>query len=433
MFSSAHTPARKPGSRIAMAIALACGTALTTVALEAPAFAQKKPKTNYSEAFIAAYNPANEMLKAGAPDKAAMAAAAAQVEQAISTDDDKMGGGGFLYNVGVALDDTRLKRRGFDLMIESGKVAPEKIAEYHFNAGNLAYNDEDFAAARASFNKAIELNYAGQDVRPVIAETYFREDNFEAGTKYLRDLIGGYSARGEVPPEDWIKRGMSIAYNNDLGQEAIRYSLLWAEHYPSSTSWHDATAIQLQFVDFDNNATLDLLRLARRTGGLINRQVIHNYIEVADPRKLPNEVRQVIEQGLADGFVTSDDLFVSDSLSTAKTRAASDRGDLASLEADGKSAGSSAINTTSSGDVFLNVGNAATAEELYTLALTKPGVDTQRVLTRLGIAQVDQGKFAEATETFEKVEGIRLPIALAWLTYIRQQQSGAEVTADATM
>ena len=57
------------------------------------------------------------------------------------------------------------------------------------------------------------------------------------------------------------------------------------------------------------------------------------------------------------------------------------------------------------GDAFLSYQKPAEAEEFYTLALAKPGVDTPRVLTRLGIAQADQGKSAEAQATFAKVEG----------------------------
>ena len=60
------------------------------------------------------------------------------------------------------------------------------------------------------------------------------------------------------------------------------------------------------------------------------------------------------------------------------------------------------------------------AEQFYTLALAKPGVDTGRVLTRLGIAQADQGKYAEAQATFAKVQGPRQPIAQLWALYAAQ-------------
>jgi hypothetical protein len=56
---------------------------------------------------------------------------------------------------------------------------------------------------------------------------------------------------------------------------------------------------------------------------------------------------------------------------------------------------------------------------MYQIALTKPGVDAPRVLTRLGIAQTDLGKTAEAQANFAKVTGIRAPIAALWAAYAK--------------
>jgi hypothetical protein len=46
--------------------------------------------------------------------------------------------------------------------------------------------------------------------------------------------------------------------------------------------------------------------------------------------------------------------------------------------------------------------------------MTKPGVDADRVLTRLGIAQYDLGKYADALGNFAKVGGARKQIARLW-------------------
>jgi hypothetical protein len=83
------------------------------------------------------------------------------------------------------------------------------------------------------------------------------------------------------------------------------------------------------------------------------------------------------------------------------------------------------------GDAFLSYGEAAKAESLYTIALTKPGVDSNRVLTRLGIAQLDQGKAAEALANFAKVQGPRRPIAQLWAAYASQSASGTAAAAPA--
>jgi hypothetical protein len=76
-------------------------------------------------------------------------------------------------------------------------------------------------------------------------------------------------------------------------------------------------------------------------------------------------------------------------------------------------------------DAFLNYGEAAQAEELYGLALGKGGSEKDVALTRMGIAQLDQGKLDAAKETFSKVTGPRKVVADLFTAYIAQKQSGA--------
>ena len=73
------------------------------------------------------------------------------------------------------------------------------------------------------------------------------------------------------------------------------------------------------------------------------------------------------------------------------------------------------------GDVYLSLGSWAEAEEMYALALQKGGVDRDRTLTRLGIAQAQQGKKAEAKATFAQVGGARVPVARMWSAFVESR------------
>jgi hypothetical protein len=68
-------------------------------------------------------------------------------------------------------------------------------------------------------------------------------------------------------------------------------------------------------------------------------------------------------------------------------------------------------------DVFLSYEMYPQAEQLYTLALAKPGVDAGLTKLRLGIAQLGQGKAAEAQASFAGVDGKLKPIARLWAAY----------------
>ena len=416
----------RPGRSIALAIALMAGTAVTATAIEAPAHAQrdkkeKASKPSYSKGFIAAYAPVNEMTKAESPDFAAIKAALPQVEAAVENADDRFVFGNLSYIVGRDSNDMALQRKGVGLMLESGKTPAENLPQYTFLAGQLAYQAEDWAAARDYIKRAVDLGYSANDPEAIIAETYFNDNQPAEGLSYLSGIIAAKQAAGEQVDEAWIRRGITVAYQNDVSAEAVRYATMYAQMYPSQDSWGDAIAIQRNFFDLDNQSALDLLRLGKRVGALRNARDYIDYIEFADFRRLPGEVRVIAEQGIQAGVLESDDVYVAEALSGARNRISADRADLPSLERDARS-GNSLPTVMAAGDAFLSYGEAAKAEEFYTKALGMPGVERDRVLTRLGIAQADQEKYTEAAATFGQIQnGPRANIARLWEVFVAQE------------
>ena len=148
--------ARKAGSTsgFALAIALVAGFGVTSVALEAPAHAQKKKekatKANFSKGFVAAYKPFADQVTAEGADYAALKASAPALVAAVETDDDRNAAGSILVTLGQKTNDMPLAHQGLEMMIASGKVPAEQLGLYNFQAGQLAYQQKDFAAARRS-------------------------------------------------------------------------------------------------------------------------------------------------------------------------------------------------------------------------------------------------------------------------------------------
>lgn len=445
MFSFTRNPAarvKRTGSQLALAIALASGATLGIAALEAPAFAQKKdkkskeaekPKANYSKGFVAAYSPINDLFQVEPKDNAAITAGIPAILAAIETPDDRFAAGNFIYSFGRSTTDQSLQRKGIDMMIESGKVPADTQDEYYFLAGQLAYQAEDWELARTRLLAAIGAGYDHNDPQAIIAETYFSQDKYAEGLEYLAAEVNKRVAAGQDVDQTWLRRGISIAYKNDFGETAGAFARMNAKMFPDRDSWGDAIAIERNFNDFDAHETLDILRLAQRTGSLRTERDYVDYIEVADARRLPGEVTSAVAEGLAAGMLNTKDLFIAESSSTAKARVSADQAELPALERDARKPSSTAITATAAGDAFLSYGKAAQAEEMYTIALTKPGADMPRLLTRLGITQVDQGKIEEAKASFAKVDGKRAPIAKLWTVYAEQKAAAAPVESAAAM
>ena len=428
---------RRTGSHIAMAIALSTGAAVGVAGFAEPAFAQKKkkkgeeeaPQNNFTKEFVAAYQPVAAMMGAEAPDLAGAKAALPSVAAQAITPDDKFAVSNLTYTVGTKLQDMQLQSDGIRGMLASGKVPVESVGQYNFLAAQLAYQLKDYAGARTYAMAAIEAGYSENSPEVFVAESYLQNNEPAMGLDYLARAVQSRLDAGKTVDESWVRRGLAIAYNGKLSSHATQFGYWYASMYPSKDSWGDAIAVLRNFGNYELPEKLDILRLTRKTKTFRTKYDYHDYIEAADPRRLPGEVVAVADEGFGSGILTRDDPFVSEAYSLAQDRAKADRTELPALERDANAAGANLRTVVAAGDTFLSYGDAVKAEAFYTKSLAMPGVDTPVVLTRLGIAQVNQGKMADAAATFAKVQGTRQSIARLWAAYAKQHS--APVAAEA--
>jgi hypothetical protein len=422
---------RRPGaaSRLALAIALSSATAL---AVATPAQAAKKQeqeqaqgaKADLSKEFAAAYTPYFQVVKAKG-DVTTVKDSLPAIQAAAKTADDKFTAGQATYSIGLKLNDVAMQRQGVDMMVDSGsKLGAGEQGNLLFGAARLAYDAKDWATARARAQQAVAAGYSG-DVDLLLAETYFGENQAAAGLDLLDKAVAKKVAAGETVPDSWLKRGLAIAAKAQLEPQSAKFAGLYAQYYPSAASWGDAIAIQRNFNNYDGQDLLDLMRLAQRTNSLRSERDYVDYISAADARRLPGETQRIIKEGIAAGKLRAGDVFVTEANTISSGRVQADLADLPKLANDARGGGATVATLMAAGDAFLSYQKPAEAEQFYTLALAKPGVDTARVLTRLGIAQADQGKSAEAAATFAKVTGPRQPIAQLWTLYVKQAKTPA--------
>ena len=424
---------RKRASGMAMAIAMATGAVVATgVAMPEPAHAQrnKKEKAEYSEEFIAAYQPLNTKVNDEFAELAPIKPQLLALIPLAVSPDEKNAAGGLLYNAGAKLTDQAMQLQGMELLIAGGKVPLENVGRFNFIAYQLANGQGDFAKARGYLQEAINRNFTtetvnGPAMQVALAESYFSENRFKEGLAVLSNAIKSQKNSGQPVAEAWYRRGLTVAYNNKIEPEVYDVTLAWVADYPSDANWRDAFNIARNLNEFEGQELLDLFRLGRKVGALQEQSDYDYYVESADPRRLPKEVKDVIEEGLAAGVVSQDNLFLSEALETANGRIQSDRADLPALERDAAAAGAALRTVVAAGDAFLSYAEYGKAAQFYEKALGLPGVETERVLTRLGIAQVSLGDHDAALATFSRIQGQRAPIARLWTTFATMQQGGS--------
>lgn len=427
------------------AMALVLGTSISAVALTVGATAaiakekkEKEVKAAYSKEFIAAAGPIqktvtafDEAKKKGATpeaQKALLANASGELEAAetaISTPLDRMAAGGWAVSIGGTLDNIAMRQRGMKNMLDSGMVPAANVTEYQFYLGNFAYSNKDFPTAVAALTAVVQANYKDDSAAELLADSYSQQGQNAQALDALRAALTVRKAAGGIVPENWFKRANVIAYKNRLGPQAVEWSTMMVENDPSALNWLGAGQLVREFGTFTNQESLDLGRLLLRAGGFQNdpkyveREYIE-YIEAADPRRLPGEVLKVAEIAIKAGVLKGNDPFVADAMAQAKGRIAPDKASLPSLDREAR-AGKDGRSALAMADAYLSYDDAAKAEEMYKMALEKGNIDKDRALTRLGIAQVDLDKFEEAKASFAQVSGARAPLARLWSAFATTQ------------
>ncbi|GGC21027.1 hypothetical protein GCM10011371_05860 [Novosphingobium marinum] len=417
-------------SRSALGAALAFGVVAGGATISTPAYAQK----GFSKPFVAAAQPVQEGLgqietqkNSGADVSAAVSALKPQVEAAAaaaSTPKDMMTAGQFLLNLGTLGEDMMLRQRGVQMILDSGQLEAAKVPQFQYYLGNFAYSNKEYATAASALKAAKAGGYSESNLVPLMLQSYADAGQPAQAIAALKELIATQKAAGQPVPADWTSRGSLIAYKANMGKEAAELATMQAQADPTPLNWLNAAQMTRSFNQFDGQISLDLFRLMDRSGALdadaqYTRNEYKEYIETADPRRFPGEVVRIIDKGVSKGALDGSEQWIKESRQTASGRVASDKaslsGDVASAKSNGRSAQALA-------DAFLNYGDAAQAEELYAAALSAGGqIDRDLIYTRMGIAQLDQGKIAEAKDSFTKVNGSRAPVANLWLAYAETQ------------
>ena len=444
---------------LALAVGIAAGSATPVLAKDKPAKDQKTKEVKLapSKAFIPVYVAAKNAIEAAgkrpeviaarqaaanaqtvlknAQGKKAQADARARYDAAAATvgpllmaekaaveqtvtvavnADDKFLAGQLLLSVGTMAIDQTMQRRGVQLQLDSGRIGAADKPKYLMVLGNLAMDAKDYASARAAFQAASDAGAVPSEALINLADAYIRDGQAAAGLKVLQSAV---VKTGSSAPEGWMRYGIATSYRAKLPTEAAMFSSELVSMYPTKENWSLAIAVVRDLHGYQGLDQLDLLRLMQRTNSFSEERDYVEYVQAATKRGMPGEALKIINAGVTSGMLKPNDQFVIDAKKEATTRIGADRASLAAQERDARGPKGTAVSITAAADTMLSYDMSDKAEELYRLALAKPGVDSMRVNLRLGIAQTDQGKYAEALASFAKVTDGRAPIAQLWSGY----------------
>ncbi len=406
-------------SSFALGMALALGATCGVSLIATPAFAKKEekgPSYKLTKEVQTALSQSQKLLDA--KDIPGAAAKAAEAAAAVKTDDDKFVTGQITYNVGAAKNDTALIEQATKMMLDSGKAPDDLKKKLMQNMGAFAVQRKDYAGALTQF-KALDAAYPNDpDIIVSLAELYQTNKQTPEAVATLQKAIDAKKATGQAVPESWYKRMLAIAYDAKRVDLAVPASFALVSAYPTQDNWRDSLIIFRDSSRLDDQANLDLMRLMRAAGALKGEADYYEYANAAYLKGLPGEAKAVIDEGVAAKALNPGKPSFVELSKLSGSKVAADKASLPKLTTQAKAAANGKL-ALGTGDAYLGYNDYAKAVELYQLALTKGGVDTNIVNTRLGIAQARAGMKAEAAASFAKVTGEpRATIAKFWQAWV---------------
>lgn len=419
-------------SNLALMLALAAGVGMTS-----PTLAQKNKKEaagagafkpELSKPFREAAQPVQKAL--AAKDYATAKAGLPGLEAAATAADEKFYVGQWKIAIGQGTQDQAMVMAGLADAYNSGSAgAAADRPKYAWFLGRAAYMDKkDYQTAIRYLDEAKAAGYVPtdasnqptRDLDLILFESYAGLKQYDQAFAAAERAVAAEKAAGKAPTREWLTRPTSIAYQAKMYPQAVKWSRMLVENYPTPDNWRSALEIYDIAYKPDDQARLDLMRLQRAAGALSGERDYFDYALLADKVGLPGEAKAVLDEGRTKGAYNAGSQAITELSGAVTPKVAADRASLASGDARAASAanGKAAL---SAGDAYFGYGDYAKAAAMYRLAVQKGGIDANTANLRLGMSLARAGQAAEAKQAFAAVtDGPRAEIARFWALHVDQ-------------
>src|SRR6185437_8836451 len=242
-----------------------------------------------------------------------------------------------------------------------------------------------------------------------MAIAYYNTKDTAGAQQYAQKAIAAAKAAGKQPPQAALEITMNAQAQNNP-EAAVQTLEQIVSQTNSPAEWGKLISVTFGTKGMDDVIAMDLYRLM-----LVTKAFNANEAKLAG--RLANSLHYYGDTVaiLESAGVTGADL------SAAKSNAAKEQGLIATeISAARKSGGQTALSVA---EGLYGYGRYAEAEELARLAGAKARKDPGEAQMVVGMAQVRQGKFAEAAQTFQSVSGngAMMKTAHLWGIFARQQ------------
>ncbi|HYE52659.1 MAG TPA: hypothetical protein VEB20_23895 [Azospirillaceae bacterium] len=309
--------------------------------------------------------------------------------------------------------------KALEAMVDTGQLTPEQTTQQYENLTKLYYQAQNYGKSIESANKYYNAGGTNQDLRVLIAQAYFLQNDFGNAAKSMRAIVQAAEKAGRAPTEEQLQllyTAEERMKNNAGVREAVEKLV---QYYPSKDYWGNLLNTVMKGQAFSDRLELDMFRLMYNAGVLSTSADYVNMAQLSLQALLPAEAKTVIEKGMQAGILGQG--AEADRhrrlLDKATKDAQADAAGLAQLEKEAEAAGT--------GPALVRLGEALASHGQYDKAISAMQRGIQKgglkfpedSKLRLGVVMLQAGKRADAEKVLKSVKGAdgTAELARLWL------------------
>jgi tetratricopeptide (TPR) repeat protein len=314
----------------------------------------------------------------------------------------------------------------FERMLNSGFMPPDQVDERTKTVAQLHFQNKDYKKAVEWGKKYLDKHPGDEGISVLVGQSYYVVNDYKNAATTMMAVVNAAEKGGRTPTENWLQIVLSSQFkldNKDGIADALKKLV---RYYPKPEYWENLLDIYRRR-DTSDRVTLGFYRMMNDVGTLKQADDYMETAQLAIDAGVPGEAQAVMEKGVQNGTLKSDDKTAQGRydrlLASAKKSATADKAQLAQLakEADKATQGQAYV---ALGQAYLSYGMFDEAIDALKKGIAKGGVtDVDEAQISLGIAYLRKGQKDAARQAFKTVKAESKWHNLAELWEIRTLQS----------
>jgi tetratricopeptide (TPR) repeat protein len=293
-------------------------------------------------------------------------------------------------------------------MLNSGFLQPDKVDDTTKTVAQLYFQVKEYKKAAEWAKKWLDKHPGQEEMAVLLGQSYYVMNDYKNAANVMMGVVNAAEHAGRQPQENWLQIVLSSQFkldNRDGIGEALKKLV---RYYPKPDYWENLLDLYRRKGTTTDRVTLGYYRLMSDVGVLKQKDDYVEMAQLAIDAGVPGEAQQVVEKGVDNGTLKSDNKTEQGRydrlLAGAKKSAASDRAALTQLAKEAEKA-TQGQPDVALGQAYLSYGMFDEAIGALQRGIRKGGVtDADEAQVSLGIAYLRKGQKDQARQAFKAVK-----------------------------